>query len=120
MAANGGNAENGDAVAADSTFSDLPKWQPRPEVYEEYPCQCCGQPSRLTRSYTVPLVLFGLVFWLRWTETVFECPRCIRRRLWRGLPIRLLLANMVAPIMLIWMGVLYGRSYSQRPFSVDN
>ena len=101
---------------AAQSFGGLPKWQNRPEVYEEYDCQSCRQQHRYTRPYAVPMVLFGFVFWLRWTDNVFECPSCIRFRIWIRLIPSLLLANVTFPIMLVWLGILYARSYSRVPY----
>jgi hypothetical protein len=97
-------------------FGGLPAWTPRPEVYEEYLCESCRRPSRYTRLYRLSYLFFGLVFFLQWSRDHVRCPRCMRRRIAWGLLPALLLANFLSPVVVVWWGRTFVRTYSRLPY----
>jgi hypothetical protein len=109
----GSNA--GASNAPGSPFGGLPAWTPRPETYEEYLCEGCLKPSRYTRLYSLHYLFFGLLFFTQWSKTYARCPGCMRRRIAWGLLPALLLANFLSPLVLVWWGGTFARTFSRLP-----
>lgn len=99
-----------------SFLGGVSTWTPRPEAYEEYPCEGCLKPSRYTRPYTLSYLFFGLLFYIGWSRGYARCPRCMRRKIaWHLLP-ALLLANFLSPVVLLWWGGAFVKTFSRLPY----
>jgi hypothetical protein len=79
----------------------------------EVACASCERRLPATRSYTVLYIIcIGcFVFWR--VDTLFCCPQCARKYLLSRSVIALLLANVLAPIVLVWWAVQFLRTYTR-------
>jgi hypothetical protein len=113
--------EAGDGKEEDPSFASLPSY---PGSYEglpdypgklltwtEVPCGECGGYLAGTKSYSVLYVIFLCFFALFRVEPVMKCPGCMRRYLLVRLPLAVLLANLAAPLVLVWWAVLFLRTF---------
>jgi hypothetical protein len=80
-------------------------------VVEVPVCGGCERPRPDVRTYSVPHIVFLLVFFYWRVDEVQKCPRCMRNHLLAGSPLALILANVLAPVVLIWWFVLWLRTY---------
>jgi hypothetical protein len=106
-------ANQADSGSNQSSFSGLTPYPSNPYrlPLSEIVCGECEQARPNIRSYAVIHVI-GLVFFAYWRwDTHVKCPRCMRRYLGRRFLLALLLANVFAPIVVIWWGVVYLRTH---------
>lgn len=86
----------------------LPPGAPRRDVPV---CGDCEQPCPDARSYTVLYLVFLLVVFLWRTDEVYKCRRCMRDYLLTRLPLALVMASCLAPLVFVWWAVLYVRTF---------
>ncbi len=92
------------------TIADITVFNPG-LLHTEICCGECEEPRAGIRTYTVIYPAFLFVFVYVWRDEVLRCPRCMRAYLaFRFLP-ALLLANVLAPLVLVWWLVLLVRTY---------
>jgi hypothetical protein len=94
-----------------SLFSGLPSFPAAGTT--ELVCNECGQPNPGTASYSVLHIIFLLVVVVWRIDPVFKCPGCMRAYLLQRLPLGLLLATVFAPLVLVWWGVLFVRTFGR-------
>ncbi len=93
-------------------FSQLPK---HPNAYSELPteipCAWCEKHAYGQRTFTLLTIVF-LGFWayVR-TDDLTLCPRCMRQALLERTLLNLLTANVLAPIVIAWHGILFLRTF---------
>lgn len=95
-----------------SPFASLPAY-PTDDAggISELACGECGLTRRGMASYTVVHVLFVIWFVVWRTDEVFKCPSCMRKYLLVRLPLALLMANLLSPLILIWWAGLFFRTF---------
>jgi hypothetical protein len=85
-----------------SPFDGLPRYGGIANVEHLFQCGDCQQFLRTTRTYTLPTRVFLWVFVYFRTDEVMKCPRCMRYHILVRLPLTILLANLLSPIVVIW------------------
>jgi hypothetical protein len=113
--------ESSEGKEKESSFASLPSY---PRSYEglpdypvklltwtEIPCDECEGYLAGTKSYSVVYVISLCSFPLFRVDTVLKCPRCMRRYLLVRLPVAVLLANLFAPLTLVWWAILFVRTF---------
>jgi hypothetical protein len=113
--------ESGEGKEKDSSFASLPN---SPRSYEglpdypvklltwtEIPCDECEGYLAGTKSYSVVYLIFLCSLPVFWVDRVLKCPGCMRRYLLIRLPLAVLLANLLAPFVLVWWAVLFVRTF---------
>jgi hypothetical protein len=99
----------------DSPFARLPRYGGVAEVEHLYQCGECQQFLRTTSSYTLPTLVFLCVYFYLRTDEIMKCPRCMRRHILFRLPLTVLLANLLSPIVVVcWLWV-YVRTFFSKP-----
>lgn len=97
--------------AADSSLSNLPDYPVNPFELSGVQCQECEQIRPRTRTYLVLHIIFLVIVTVWRADPMVKCPQCMRRYLCRRLPLALLLATILAPIVLLWWAVLFLRTF---------
>lgn len=99
-----------------SLFSALPSFPGEAVVADRMAatvCDECEQPRTGTASYTILHIIF-LVWFVVWRyDSVFKCPQCMRAYLLQRFPLSLLLATVFAPVIVVWWGVLFLRTFGR-------
>jgi len=80
-------------------------------LHTEVPCGDCGELRAGTRTYYVVFLVFLCGFVYAWSNAVLRCPRCMRVYLGLWLAPALILANLLAPFVLVYWLVLLFRTY---------
>jgi hypothetical protein len=101
--------------AEPSPFAGLPRYVGGPEVVPVYVCGGCEVPSQSTRSYSLPTAVFFGVGILWRDDCVLKCPRCMRGHILARLPLAVLLANVLSPLVIVWWLVVFVRTFFVRP-----
>ena len=99
----------------DSLFAGMPRYGGIAKVEEALQCDGCQQLLRKTRSYTLLNLVFVWVFVYVNLEDFMMCPRCMRRHILLWLPLAILLANLLSPIVAIWWLVTFVRTFFSQP-----
>jgi hypothetical protein len=74
-------------------------------------CPNCHQESDRIRSYTLFIPFFALVI-VGWQFVSYlVCPRCMRRNIFARLPLAILMANILCPIVLVWWAVVFLQTF---------
>jgi hypothetical protein len=74
-------------------------------------CDECERPRAGTARYTILHIIFLVVFTVWRFDTVHKCPYCMRVYLLQRLPLSMLLATFLAPIIFVWWSVLFLRTF---------
>ena len=90
----------------------MPRYGGDHGVTHLYVCQGCEVPSRWTRRYSLLTVIFLFVFAIWRVDTVMKCPHCMRQHILVRLPLAILLANVLSPLVILWWLVMYVRTFS--------
>ena len=96
-----------------SSFARLPNYPVNPFQITDAVCQECEWPQPRTRSYPVLHMVFLLAGSYARIDHMVKCPACMRAYLCQRLPLSLLLANLLSPIVLVWWIVLFFRTFSR-------
>jgi hypothetical protein len=96
-------------------FSQLPK---HPNAYSdlptEIPCPWCQKYAYDQRTYALlTLVFIGFWAYAR-ADDVTLCPGCMRQALLQRTLINLLTANVISPVVILWHGILFVRTFFGR------
>ena len=102
-------SEFGELTGYDETVARETGFDPR-LVLTEVRCEECGRADPRTRTYSLVYIVFLLVFFLVRFDSYFKCPRCMRAHLLMRVPLAALLANVLAPLVLLWWLVLFLRT----------
>ena len=96
----------------ESSFARLPNYPNNPFVISEIACQECEDVRSGTKCYPI-LHMVCLIYgvYTRIDHHV-KCPSCMRWFLVKRIPLSLLLANIVSPIVLAWWIVQFVRTFS--------
>ena len=99
--------------AKESSFAQLPNYPNNPFVISEIACQECEEVRPGTKCY--PVLHMVCLFYGVYTriDHHVKCPSCMRWFLVRRIPLSLLLANVVSPIVLVWWIVQFVRTFSR-------
>jgi hypothetical protein len=77
------------------------------------PCPSCQQPTDSLKSSTMFSIFLFLWIGAWWKmKRVIACPGCLRRELVLSTLLNTLLANLLSPIVWLWHGFLFLRSFS--------
>lgn len=99
--------------ASESLLSRLANYPVNPFQITDAVCQECEQPRPRTRSYPVLHMVFLLAGGVARIDHVVKFPSCMRAYICQRLPLSLLLANILSPIVLVWWIVLFFRTFSR-------
>lgn len=70
-------------------------------------CECY---DTRTKGYTVLHIVF-VFFFIYWrADHMYKCRRCMRSYLFARLPLALIMANFLSPIVVVWWFVLFLRT----------
>lgn len=104
-------ADNG---SKPSSFSALPNYPTNPFRLSEIDPVACGECEEIRpdiKPYDVLHMVFLPYFSYCRCDTHFKCPGCMRRFLCRRILPALLFANVFSPVILIWWGLLFLRTF---------
>jgi hypothetical protein len=73
-------------------------------------CNDCLRPSDHVRSYSLFTIIFLVIFIVWRFDTILKCPSCARRHILVRLPLTILLANLLCPIVVVWWAVVFVRT----------
>jgi hypothetical protein len=74
-------------------------------------CGECDQESDRIRSYTLLYPYFAVVVF-GWRRAMYlRCPKCMRRHILMHLPVAIVVANILCPIVLVWWGVVFLQTF---------
>jgi hypothetical protein len=78
------------------------------------PCPRCGQPTQSLKRYRVfDYLLFLYVFFAYQSVMHTACPRCMRKSLALRTLLNMVLANILAPLVLLVHGFAFLRTFSK-------
>ncbi len=107
------NQERNSSDVSESSLSKLPNYPVNPFQITDAICQECELPRPRTRSYPVLHMVFLIAGSYARIDHVVKCPACMRSYLCQRLPLSLLLANILSPIVLVWWIVQFFRTFSR-------
>jgi hypothetical protein len=91
--------------------SDLLSLHRFPAIQHEICCSWCGRHSPKVRSYSLLHLVFPWVFIYVRTESVLNCPSCMRSCLLQRTLLGILTANLLAPIVIVWNSFQFLRTF---------
>jgi hypothetical protein len=97
--------------AKESSFARLPNYPNNPFVISEIACQGCEDVRPGTKCYAI-LHMVCLYYVYARIDHHVKCPSCMRWFLVKRIPLSLLLANVLSPIILVWWTVQFVRTFS--------
>jgi hypothetical protein len=96
------------------SIATLPTEEPLRYDLIALPCPCCGQPTQSLKRYRVFDYLVFLFIFVGYQSVMkTACPRCMRKSLLLRSLVNLVLANVLAPIMLLMHGIAFLATFSK-------
>src|SRR5947209_18571247 len=101
---------------AEDNFAALPTYRSIAlDIPTAGPCPWCGRVTDNIKRYTLITLVFLLAFFIVRHDEVANCPSCMRKALLQRTLLNVLTANVFCPIVIVWHGILFVRTFFGRP-----